>query len=99
MILQALGIIIGVPALMGLANRVLEEVIIPLQPVVKLRKQRAAEAARGVPEEERAMFQRVMVDIRLTPEEYDRLEKAGAWSVFAQAAKRAPWTDRIEAQS
>lgn len=111
MFFVAIGVILGTPALINVANRMLEEVVIPRQELTKLKKRRAAQEAAGVPEEECETTQRIPIDemlranerlstvardIEITAEEFYKLRESGALDIIRRAANRRAYIKQQE---
>lgn len=105
MFFVVVGVVLGAPTVFHVANRWLEEVIIPKQELTKLKKRRAQQAATGVPEEERETTHHVTItfhqeglacDLEITNEEHGQMFDAGTLDVMRRGANRRPHIKRAE---
>jgi hypothetical protein len=99
MIFVAIGLVLAAPSVLHFGNRICEEVLLPNKDMRALKKRRAEQAAAGVPEEEREELIHMPLhglDLRLTPEENDKLEKMGAIEIMARAAHRNASAKRLQ---
>ena len=97
MFFVAVGALFAAPSIIKTTNRVLTEIVIPKLEVRALRKRRARQAAEGVPESKREVFQRVpLADFELSEKEFCQLRDMGALEILARGAKRRPHVKNID---
>lgn len=91
----AIGGVLLVPTVINLANRILEEVVIPNQDFKLLKKRRAEQGERGIPEKNRAVFHRIPLNVCLTDEEFEQLKASGMHQMLIRAANRYPYVKAL----
>lgn len=101
MFFVVVGAIFAAPSVLGIANRVVNEILIPRKEMKNLRKRRQAQAEAGVPEEKREVFHHLplhMLDIELTEEEFLRFKELGVLDVLLKAGRPRVHTKKMDDQ-